>query len=55
MTNPIENNYGLFEIYILNMIHDIPVVIIYNDIPKYFIDNKVIKELKNKNDNKNIL
>jgi len=55
MENPIESNYGLFEIYILNRIHDIPVVIIYNDLPKFLVENKSVKELNNKNENKDLL
>ena len=38
MENPIENNIGLFEMFILNIIHKIPICIVINGIYKYKID-----------------
>jgi len=43
-----EDNLGLLELFILNNIHQIPIVIIINGIPKYFI-NSEIKIIKTDN------
>ena len=52
MENNIESNLGLFELFILKQIHEIPIVILINSIAKYFISES-IKELNNKiSDNK---
>lgn len=45
MESNTENNLGFLELFILNNIHDIPVVVIVNGIAKYFIDNS-IKNIK---------
>lgn len=43
MESTIEDNFGLFELVVLNNIHHIPIVMIVNGIPKYLIsDNKII-------------
>ena len=41
----IEDNLGLLELFILNNIHNIPIVILINGIARYFINNdiKIIK------------
>ena len=43
-----EDNLGLLELFILNNIHEIPIVILINGIPKYFISND-IKLIKSDN------
>ncbi len=47
MNNNIESNLGLFELFILQQIHSIPIVILVNSIVKYFISDS-IKELSSK-------
>ena len=49
MEKSTESNLGLLELYILNQIHSLPIVVLFNDIPKYFI-NKSIEEIKNADD-----
>jgi len=46
MEKNIEDNLGLLELLILNNIHHIPIVIIVNGLPKYYINND-IKIIKN--------
>jgi hypothetical protein len=46
MENPIENNNGIFELFILNNIHKIKVILMINGEPKYQIDNKKISLIK---------
>ena len=41
MDNNIEPNLGLFELFILKQIHDIPVIMMINGNLKYFINNSV--------------
>ncbi len=41
MESNVENNLGLFELFILKQIHDIPIVILINGNLKYFINNSV--------------
>ncbi len=48
MDNSIETNFGLFELFILKQIHQIPIVIYTNGITKYFISD-AIKEFSPKN------
>jgi hypothetical protein len=36
-----ENNMGLFELFILNKIQKIPIVIMINNVQKYVIDNNI--------------
>ena len=50
MERSTENNMGLFELYILNKIHNIPIIILINGISKYYINEK-ISELKNMENN----
>ena len=50
-----EDNFGFLELFILNNIHDIPIVIIVNGLPKYFINNSDIKIIKSDNINNNYL
>jgi len=49
MDSNIENNLGLFELFILNHIHLIPILIMINNIPKYFINNHEIINVKDTN------
>ena len=37
-----ENNMGIFELFILNKIHNIPIIISINGVEKYFINNNII-------------
>ena len=37
-----EKNIGLFELFILNKIHHIPIVILFNGVVKYCINNDII-------------
>jgi len=52
--NNLETNYGLLELFILNKIHLIPIVLLFNGVPTYFIDNKIII-IDNKDESKNYL
>jgi len=45
-----ENNMGLFELYILNKIHNIPIIILINGIVKYYIHDEHIKIFNTIND-----
>jgi len=45
MEKPTEQNLGLFELFILNKIHNIPITILINGTPKYFIDYEHIIEI----------
>ena len=47
MENPIEENDGLFELFILNNIHGIKIILMTNGEPKYQIDKNKIITLKN--------
>lgn len=47
-----ENNFGIFELFILNNIHDIPIVIISNGTAKYLINNNNVKIIKTNNNEK---
>jgi hypothetical protein len=47
MENNIENNLGLFELFILKQIHQISIVILINGILKYFISD-AIREINEK-------
>ena len=51
MENNIEENLGFMELLILNNIHNIPIVIFINGIPKYYI-KKNISKIKNETSNK---
>ena len=52
MEKNIEENIGLLELLILNNIHDIPIIIIINGLPKYFVENNNIKIIKSDNSSK---
>jgi GTPase SAR1 family protein len=52
--NNLETNYGLLELFILNKIHLIPIVLLFNGVPTYYIDNKII-EIDNKDEKTNYL
>ena len=52
MEKNIEENIGLLELLILNNIHDIPIIIIINGVPKYFVENNNIKIIKSDNSSK---
>jgi hypothetical protein len=52
--NNLETNYGLLELFILNKIHLIPIVLLFNGVPTYYIDNKII-EIDKKDETKNYL
>ena len=43
MNMHIEENYGLFELFIMHKIHNIPIVIIINDFITYYINNSITK------------
>ena len=45
MDSNTENNLGLFELFILNHINKIPIVIMINNIIKYYINNNAIKNI----------
>ena len=47
-----ENNLGLFELLILNNIHNIDIVILMNGIPNYLFKNNLIEIKKLENGNK---
>ena len=47
-----ENNMGLFELFILNKIHNIPIVLLINGIVKYFINKGHINKYSS-NDEEN--
>ncbi len=52
MTKELENNLGLFEMYILNKIHGIKILVMINGLTKYLIDGdvkKMEKEIKEEN------
>lgn len=55
MDNNIEKNYALFELYILNKIHKIPIVIIINGNPTYYFNDNIELLDKNNYDNNNKL
>jgi hypothetical protein len=46
----IEDNFGFFELFIFNNIHNIPIVIIINGNPKYYLNRDDIKVIKNNHD-----
>ena len=46
MQNNIELNFGLFELFILYQIHEIPIVVMFNGNHKYIIKNS-IKNIEN--------
>ena len=52
--NNLENNYGLFELFILNKINLIPIVLLFNGVPTYFINNNIL-EIDKKNETINYL
>jgi hypothetical protein len=52
--NNLETNYGILELFILNKIHLIPIVLLFNGVPTYYIDNKII-EIDNKDESINYL
>jgi hypothetical protein len=41
MEKNIEDNLGLFELYLLNILHNIPIIYIINGKPTYHINNKI--------------
>ena len=41
MDKTTENNLGLFELYVLNQIHKVPITISINDFVTYSIDNGI--------------
>jgi hypothetical protein len=43
MERTTETNFGLLELFILNNIHDIPICIMLNNIPTYYLDKQIIK------------
>ena len=43
MEKTTENNFGLFELYILNQIHKVPITISMNDFVSFSIDNGIVK------------
>ena len=49
MENNIEDNFGFMELFILQNIHNIPIIIIVNGNPKYIFDKKQVKQI-NKGD-----
>ena len=51
MENNIEENFGFMELLILNNIHNIPIVIFINGVPKYYIKENISK-IKNETSNK---
>jgi len=46
MENPIESNNGIFELFILNNIHNIKIILMINGEPRYQIHNKKISQIK---------
>jgi hypothetical protein len=46
MQNNIENNFGIFELYILYQIHEIPILLLFNGNHKYIIKDS-IKNIEN--------
>jgi len=53
MQKNLEDNFGFFELFIFNNIHKIPIVVLFNGIPKYFINNDI--KLINSDNNKKYL
>ncbi len=51
MKNNMESNLGLFELFILQQIHGIPIIMMINGNNKYYIGNS-IKDIENKVDSK---
>lgn len=49
MENNIENNLGLFELFIFNKIHKIPILLSINGVPTYIINDNIITLKNNKN------
>jgi hypothetical protein len=45
-----ENNMGLFELFILNHIHNIPIVLLINGIVKYYINKGRINKYSSDNE-----
>jgi hypothetical protein len=54
MESDVEFNYALFELYILNDIHKIPIVLSVNNVITYIVENGKILKIKN-NDYENYL
>ena len=51
MDSNTENNLGLFELFILTNINSIPVVILVNNIVKYYINNNIIESINDDSTN----
>lgn len=43
MENSTENNLGLFELFIINKIHNIPIIILVNGVATYYINEHIAK------------
>ena len=55
MDSNTENNLGLFELFILNHINKIPIIILVNNIIKYYINNNSIKNINDINNDSKYL